>query len=292
MTWTWTLLRAGTLRLDGGSMFGVVPKALWSRMIEPDQANRILLQTNCVLLTDGSHRVLIETGFGTKWNDKERSIYGLESRSILDALGEESIDPASIDHVIVSHLHFDHAGGLTHLDKSGSVTSTFPNARIVTQATEWDDALANKSTMTRTYLRSHLDPIVDQVCTVKGAATILDGIDVFPMPGHTWGQQAIRFRDSEGTVVFPGDVMPTIHHVGLPFSLAYDMLPYENMLSKRSLLRQAAHDGWRIVIDHEPQTPVVRVTQDDHRPDQFCLHAVDAEDPAVGSPERDDPACQ
>ncbi|MCA9297206.1 MAG: MBL fold metallo-hydrolase [Phycisphaerales bacterium] len=279
MTWNWTVLRAGSLRLDGGSMFGVVPKALWSKLVEPDDANRIPLQTNCIYLTNGTNRVLIEAGFGGKWSDKERAIYALESRTVVDALREINVDPAELDHVIVSHLHFDHAGGLTHLDDTGAPTSSFPNATIIAQQTEWDDALANKSTMTRTYLRTHLDPIAPQMRCINGAGRVLDDLDVFPMPGHTWGQHAIRFRDADGTVCFPGDVMPTVNHVGLAFSLAYDMLPYENMLSKRMLLDRAVDESWRLVIDHEPGAPVVRVTRDAERPDRH--HLVVCEDAPV-----------
>ncbi|MEM7229487.1 MAG: MBL fold metallo-hydrolase [Planctomycetota bacterium] len=272
MPWNWTLLRAGAFRLDGGSMFGVVPKALWSRMVEPDELNRIPLQTNCIYLTNGDRHVLIETGYGNKWSDKERSIFALEDRTIVDALAEINIAPDAIDTVVVSHLHFDHAGGLTHLDANGAPTSTFPNARIVTQQTEWDDALANKSTMTRTYLRTHLDPIRDQVMCVDGATTIEPDLDIWPMPGHTWGQQAIRFRDADGIICFAGDVLPTVNHVGLAFSLAYDMLPFDNMESKRTLLTQAADDDWRLVLDHEPGNPIVRVTRDPDRQDRFQLH--------------------
>lgn len=259
----WTVLNAGRFRLDGGSMFGVVPKALWARMVEPDDANRIPLQTNCVLLDDGSTRVLIETGYGGKWSAKERKIFALEERTVLDALGEADVDPATIDVVIVTHLHFDHAGGLTHLDRRDEPMSSFPNARIVVQRQEWEDALANKSTMTKTYLRSHLDPVRDQVRVVEDDTEVAPGVTVWPMPGHTWGQQAVRFETGDGVVCFPGDVLPTINHVGAAFNMGYDMLPYRNMLSKQALLAQAEAEGWRMVLDHDPATPVVRVVRDD-----------------------------
>ena len=271
--WSWTLLRAGNFRLDGGSMFGVVPKSIWSRSVQPDQLNRIPLQTNCLLLDDGSQKVLIETGFGDKWSEKERGFYELERRTIVNALMEIGVEPTAIDYVIVSHLHFDHAAGLTTRDSSGESIASFPNATIIAQQVEWDDALANKSTMTRTYLRSHLDPVADRMRLVNGEDDVLPGIRVWPMPGHTWGQQAIRFDDGEGTVAFVGDVMPTANHVGLAYSLAYDMLPYDNMLSKRRMLEQASGEGWRIVLDHEPSDSVVRVHRDAERHDRFMLAA-------------------
>ena len=252
-------------------MFGVVPKPIWSALAEPDKSNRIALQTNCLLLDDGSQKVLIETGFGEKWSDKERAIYDLERRTVIDALGEVGCEPEQINFVIVTHLHFDHAGGLTVLDSSGEAIPAFPNAKIITQQAEWDDAQANKSTMTRTYLRTHLDPIADRVQLVDGEKELLPGIVVWPMVGHTWGQQAVRFDDGNGIVCFPGDVMPTANHVGPSFNMGYDMLPYQNMLSKQALLERARNESWRIVIDHEPGDAVRRVANDPDRPGRFIL---------------------
>jgi glyoxylase-like metal-dependent hydrolase (beta-lactamase superfamily II) len=275
--WNWRLLRAGSFRLDGGGMFGVVPKSIWSRFAPPDAHNRIALQTNCLLLDDGSTKALIETGFGGKWSDKERGFYDLERRTVADALREAGIDPAEIDHVIVTHLHFDHAAGLT-AQESGSAEPmpVFPNAAVHVQKREWEDALANRSTMTRTYLRTHLDPVAGRVRLADGEAEILPGIRVRPMPGHTWGQQAVRFADAGGIVCFPGDVMPTANHANLAFSMGYDMEPYTNMLSKRDLLERAAGEGWRLALDHEPdsQNTVVRVARDAERPERFTLEPI------------------
>jgi glyoxylase-like metal-dependent hydrolase (beta-lactamase superfamily II) len=281
-TWIWQLLRAGSFRLDGGSMFGVVPKPIWSKMVQPDELNRIPLQTNCLLLERSAvsnqrsakvptEFVLIETGFGGKWTDKERGFYEIERRTIVDALREVKVTPEQINHVIVTHLHFDHAAGLTSLDSAHQPVPTFPNATVHVQAREWHDALANKSTMTRTYLRDHLDPIKHQVKLVEGEAEILPGIVAWPMPGHTWGQQAVRFDDGKGIVCFAGDVLPTVHHVGLPFSLSYDMEPYTSMLSKKALLGRANFEDWRLVLDHEPGHAVLRVRLDPARPDRHEL---------------------
>lgn len=269
--WSWKLLRAGSFGLDGGSMFGVVPKTIWAKLVEPDKNNHIPLQTNCLLLDDGTHRVLIETGFGDKWSDKERGFYDLERRTVVDALRESGCEPDQISHVVVTHLHFDHAAALTRLDAAGNLVSTFPNATVFVQKTEWDDALANKSTMTRTYLRSHLDPIADQLHLLEGEQDILAGLRTLPMSGHTWGHQAVCFDDEHGVVCFSGDVMPTIHHVSPAFNMAYDVLPHQNMLTKTVLLERAAAEGWRLVLDHEPGDPVVRVEHDAQRAGRFKL---------------------
>ena len=254
-------------------MFGVVPKAIWSKVVTPDEQNRIPLQTNCLLLDDGSRKVLIETGFGGKWTDKERGFYELERRTIVDALGEANVQPEEIKHVIVTHLHFDHAAGLTTLNERGEPVPTFPNADVIVQRTEWNHALANKSTMNRTYLRNHLDPVADRVRLIDGEAELIPNSNIrgWPMPGHTWGQQAVRFEDDRGTVVFAGDVLPTANHVGLPFSLAYDMEPYTSMLSKRKLYEYAIAGNWRLALDHEPGHAVFRVERDAGQSDKFKL---------------------
>lgn len=293
MSWSFDILRAGAFRLDGGSMFGVVPKPIWSRLIEPDERNRIPLQTNCVLLRRAeadsdiarAQLVLIEVGYGEKWSDKKRDIFALEDRTVVDALDEIHLKPADITHVIVSHLHFDHAGALTSLNEKQEPVPTFPNARIIVQQREWEDALANRSTMTKTYLRNHLDPVRDQVRLVDGEAEVLPGVHVSSAPGHTWGQQAIRFwgvpHDAapdtpERTYCFPGDVMPTVNHAGLAFSMGYDMEPYTNMKTKRALLERASNEGWRLILDHEPGDPVVRVERHGEHPDRFVLAPVPA----------------
>lgn len=253
-------------------MFGLTPRPLWERLVTPDDKHRIPLQTNCLLLERSGTLVLVEAGIGDKLSDKLRAIYAQEQRTVADAIRELGRDPAEVSTVIVTHLHFDHAGGLTRLDENGAAVPVFVNAEVVTQKQEWLDALANKSTMHSTYLRDHLDPIADRVRLIDGVAEALPGLFVSPMPGHTWGQQAVRFEDDAGrTVVFPGDVMPTVNHAGPAAQMAYDMLPYENMLRKRSLLEEAHANGWVLVLDHEPGDPVVRVEPSADRPGQHRL---------------------
>lgn len=271
--WRVTPLRAGAFRLDGGGMFGLIPKTIWSTWTAADESNRIALACNCLLLEDGSRRVLVETGFGDKWSEKDRGIYALERRTVVDALAERGVGPSSIDHVVVTHLHFDHAAGLTR-QADDAIGPTFPNAEIVVQRREWDDAVANRSTMTRTYLRSHLDPIRERIRPVDGSGEVLPGIAVRPLVGHTWGQQGILIRTVEGITAFPADLVPTSHHVHLAASMGYDVLPYENMLNKREFLAEAAGEGWTVVLDHEPETPVVRVVKDARDADRFRFEAV------------------
>jgi glyoxylase-like metal-dependent hydrolase (beta-lactamase superfamily II) len=303
------LLRAGEFRLDGGSMFGLIPRVVWSRTAPTDDKGRIAVQHNCLLLArldDPPHGsklpspklVLIETGTGNKLDPKNRDIFALSERWIGTALDEAACRPEDIGGVVVSHLHFDHAGGLTRLCREGEkpdwaghassfggprpdqgVKRTFPNAKVFAQAREWADANADRSVMTRTYFQDHLAPVADQFVGVESArpfapgliperdespragvdlreTEIMPGIFVFLTPGHTWGQQAVRFTDAKGRqVVFTPDVMPTAWHVGAAYNLAYDVEPYTSMVTRRWFLGEAAARKWTLCLDHEAGNP-------------------------------------
>jgi len=313
----WRLLDAGPLMLDGGSMFGVVPRVVWTKTRPPNEANQIALRHNLLLLeTIGNdpllgrpRRVLIEAGSGDKLTAKMKFIFGLGPQTAESAVIDAGLKPDQIDDAVVTHLHFDHAGGLTRLARPGEtnawtgddrgggggtigVVPTFPNARIHTQTREWADATANSAVMTKTYYLDHLLPLQDQLALADSPAPfaslvntgqtpardalpdepvtlrwtqIRPGIRVFRVPGHTWGQQAVHFTASDGReVVFVPDVLPTVHHSGAAYSLAYDVEPYTSMLSKRWLLTEAAQRSWLLVLDHEPDTPVVTAHEDGH----------------------------
>lgn len=249
---------------------------------------------------------LIEVGTGNKLDAKSREIFALEDRSILDALAEANCRPEDIGAVIVSHLHFDHAGGLTRLLRPGetpdwsgpascfsgsrgdhAVKLAFPNAMVYAQAREWHDATHNNSVMTRTYFDDHVQPLRGRLklvdsprpfptgqtpdrgdrprLTIEQRETeILPGVSVFLAPGHTWGQQAVKFTDAQGrTVVFVPDVMPTAWHVGAAYSLGYDVEPYTSMITRSWLLAEAAERGWTLVLDHEPGNPIRRAVAND-----------------------------
>jgi glyoxylase-like metal-dependent hydrolase (beta-lactamase superfamily II) len=265
-----TPLRTGAFRLDGGGMFGLIPKTMWSQWTTPDADNRIALSTRSLLVeTARDGLVLVEAGCGDKWTDKERAMYALERRTAIDALREVGVDPADIAHVIVTHLHFDHAGGLTCAGDGGPVP-TFPRARIHVQRTEWHDALANKSTMTRTYLRTHLDPVASQVELHDGECSPLAGFTLLPTPGHTWGHQSVLVDGASGEGgasphLFTGDACPTLHHAHPAASLGYDMMAYEAMLSKRRVLGRAADEGWLVALDHDPLHALARAVARDGR---------------------------
>ncbi|MEM1422874.1 MAG: MBL fold metallo-hydrolase [Planctomycetota bacterium] len=259
MGYTCRLLRSGGFKLDAGCMFGLIPRVVWTKWLEPDAENRMPLQQNTLLLEGEGRRVLIEPGIGDKFGPKERGIYALEDRSVHDALREIDCDPASIDAVVVTHLHFDHAGGLTrwhpdHERSADRAVLSFPNAEIIVQEREWEDAIANKSTMHKTYLASHLtDEVAERARLVEGDVEVLPGLRVVDCPGHTWGQQAVLFDSPDGTTnVFVPDVMPTRHHARATTNLAYDVEPYTSMVQRMRMLELAADHDWTLILDHEP----------------------------------------
>lgn len=299
-------------------MFGLIPRSVWSRAVPVDDAGRITVQHNCLLLERSGDvsaevagrfacapkRLVIEVGTGDKLDAKSRALFAMGERSILDALHEVGCEPGDVGGVVVSHLHFDHAGGLTRLPRAGEqpdwvgpaggmagsrpdhgVVRTFPNAKIFVQRREWEDALANRSVMTRTYFPDHLEPVREQVVLVDGPlpyssyhtpdrgeapwltlqqrlVEVCPGVHVLRTPGHTWGQQAVLFTDTQGrTIVFTPDVLPTAAHVGAAYSLAYDVEPYTSMMTKQWLLGEAAARGWTLVLDHEVGEAVRRVVE-------------------------------
>ncbi|MEY4119094.1 MAG: hypothetical protein RLZZ116_2422 [Planctomycetota bacterium] len=257
-------LRTGAFRLDGGGMFGLIPKTMWSKWTVPDAHNRIALTTRSLLIESRDGLVLVEAGYGDKWTDRERAMYELEPRTAVDALAEVGVDPRDIAHVVLTHLHFDHAAGLTRMGASG-VESVFANARIHVQRQEWRDALANKSTMTKTYFRSHLDPVATQAELHDGECTPLAGITLIPTPGHTWGHQSVLVDAPDGPVLYAGDACPTVHHAHPAASLGYDMMAYESMRSKLEILGRAHMHGWRIALDHDPEHAFARIERCDDR---------------------------
>lgn len=252
-------LRTGSFRLDGGGMFGLIPKTMWSQWVEADALNRIALAARALLVESRDGLVLVEAGYGDKWTDRERAMYDLERRTAVDALAELGVDPRDIAHVVLTHLHFDHAAGLTCAADAG-VRSVFANARVHVQRQEWLDAVANRSTMTRTYLRTHLDPVASQVELHDGACTPLAGIALIPTPGHTWGHQSVLIGAVDGPILYAGDSCPTLHHAHPAASMGYDMLAYEAMLSKLEILGRAHREGWRIALDHDAEHAFARAS--------------------------------
>jgi glyoxylase-like metal-dependent hydrolase (beta-lactamase superfamily II) len=249
-----TFLDAGTFALDGGAMFGVVPKVLWEKKSPPDEKNRIRLRANSLLVCAAGKTILIETGNGTKFDAKQKSIYAIpDGDPLLDSLRNAGAQPADIDLVINTHLHFDHAGGNTRVE-NGHVVPTFPRARYIVQKGELDHALHPTDRDGASYFPDNLQPLIDshQWDLVEGSSQILPGITVEPIPGHNASIQAVKLTGGGRTLVFVADLLPTRHHIPLPWIMAYDLYPLQTLETKRKWIAQIVKEDWIVVFGHDP----------------------------------------
>ncbi len=253
------LLEAGQQRLDGGAMFGVVPKPLWERRIPADERNRIPLAMRSLLFETAGELILIETGAGNKESAKFVDIYGLDNRGepdqLHDAVRAAGRDPAEVSVVINTHMHFDHAGGNTYRDAEGKVQVAFPNARYYVQHGEWEYAHWNNERVQASYLPPNFDPLEEagQLKLLEGDSELLPGVSVVVTPGHTPHHQSVLVRSEGETACFVGDLVPTMAHLSLPWVMGYDVEPLRTMETKRKLLERAAEEGWLLISVHDPE---------------------------------------
>jgi glyoxylase-like metal-dependent hydrolase (beta-lactamase superfamily II) len=266
-------LESGIQRLDGGAMFGVVPKPLWSKRITPDDRNRIPLAMRCLLIEHPDGPVLIDTGLGNKEDAKFRDIYGVDNagsggRTRLEAaLAEAGLEPADIRWVINTHLHFDHAGGNTweeHDRKGitvGGARLTFANATYVVQWGDLDFARHPNERTRASYLPHNFEPVAEagKWKLLHGDVDVLPGISVRVTPGHVPYHQSVLVRSGGETLFYLADVMPTRHHLPLPWIMGYDLEPLRTLESKRKLVREALDEEWLLFFEHDPDVVMGRV---------------------------------
>jgi glyoxylase-like metal-dependent hydrolase (beta-lactamase superfamily II) len=260
-----TAVEAERFRLDGGAMFGVVPKPLWSRKHPADDANRIQMVTRCLLARGDGRVVLVDTGMGGDWSAKERTIYAIENgdRSIGNAVASAGLDASDVTDVVLTHLHFDHAGG--GVIRTGDVLEpAFPNARYHVQEEHLTWALEPTERDRRSFRPETFLPLRDagRLALARGDAEILPGIFVERTSGHTIGHQVVRIGEGEGSVVYCGDLIPTAAHLPAPWVMGYDLQPVTTMQEKMALLERAADRKWLLVLEHDPSCPAVRVDRD------------------------------
>jgi glyoxylase-like metal-dependent hydrolase (beta-lactamase superfamily II) len=256
----------GTFRLDGGAMFGVVPRVLWERVYPPDERNRIRLGLNCLLVRTGRETVLVDTGIGDKWSERERDMYGVAHESTVPAsLAELGLGVEEVDVVVCTHLHFDHAGGNTRLGDGGAVVPTFPRARYVVQAGELATARAPHERERASYLPDNWEPLVasGQLETVEGETEIVPGVRVFPVRGHNDHTQLVSVESGGECAVYFADVLPTTRHLRPAWLMGYDLYPVELLERKKELLARAVDEGWICVFEHDHETPLARITRDE-----------------------------
>ena len=259
-------LEGGIQRLDGGAMFGVVPKPLWERRIVPDERNRIPLALRCLLVEHDDGPVLIDTGLGNKETAKFKDIYGVENEGrtgrtcLEDALAERGYRPEDVRWVINTHLHFDHAGGNTFRDPDGNVALSFPRARYVVQKGELDFASHTNERTAASYLAPNFATV--PFTLLDGEAEVLPGLRSVPTPGHVPYHQSILVESGGERACFLADVVPTSAHLPLPWIMAYDLEPLVTLESKRRLYARAELEGWLLLFEHDPAVVGGRLGRD------------------------------
>lgn len=262
---TVALVQAGTFRTDAGAIFGPVPRLLWGHLVaeELDADHRLLQALNCLLIETPAGRVLVETGIGERVNDKVRQIRAYEGDAVVPALEAAGFDPATVDVVAMSHLHFDHAGGLLRADGSRA----FPRARIVAQRAEWEIALGTNSRLVASYDQPELRLVHDWGAAgwSDGEHELLPGVTVIPTGGHSGGHQAILVRGERETVAFFGDLFMRPWSANPRWVTAFDDFPLDSVAVKGERFRQAVDERWTIVLSHEARRPIGRLVPDRDR---------------------------
>ena len=262
------LIQAGTFRSDAGALFGPVPRILWDRLVtdEIDSEHRLLQALNCLLVETPAGRVLIETGIGERVTDKVREMRRYEGKPIVAAMEAAGFEPSSVDVVAMSHLHFDHAGGLLRADGS----KAFPRARIVAQRAEWEIALDDNSRIVASYDQPEIRLVREwgDASAVDGEVELLPGVSVIPTGGHSKGHQAIVVRGggSDGrTLAFFGDLGMRPWSANPRWVTSFDDFPLDSVEVKGELFRRAAEEAWLVALSHEPVTPIGRLSPDRDR---------------------------
>jgi glyoxylase-like metal-dependent hydrolase (beta-lactamase superfamily II) len=252
-----SIIRECTYKLDGGAMFGVVPKTLWNKALPADDLNRIVLACNLLLIETGSKRVLVDTGMGDRWDGRERDRYEVCTRvNFENVLADIGLSNDDIDVVIISHLHFDHAGGATRL-VNGKLVPTFPNAKYYSQRGEWEFAHNANARARASYRPDDFEPLLDHgvLELIDGDTEIVPGIWARLTGGHTSHHQVVTFESAGNKGVFFADIMPTKSHVSPPWVMGYDHYPLASCDIKSEYLAKAASENWLVVFDHEMDVP-------------------------------------
>jgi glyoxylase-like metal-dependent hydrolase (beta-lactamase superfamily II) len=251
-------IEAGLQRLDGGAMFGVVPKPLWEKRIPADARNRIPLALRCLLVEAPDGLVLVDTGIGNKEDEKFIEIYGIENQGsptrLEDGIRAAGFDPADVDRVVLTHLHFDHAGGNTFRNEEGAVRPTFPGARYLVQEKELAFARQANERTRGSYLPDNFEPVAEAGLfdLVDGEVEVASGVRFLATPGHTPHHASILIESAGETACFLADVCPTSAHIPLPWIMGYDLEPLVTLESKRGLWQRAISGEWLMIFEHDP----------------------------------------
>jgi len=254
-------------RLDGGAMFGVVPKPLWEKRAPADDRNRITMAMR-PLLVRGERLMIVDAGAGAKMGPKLEEIYGFEMRETLDAsLAAAGVGRGDVEVVLATHLHFDHAGGFTARDAAGAIVPAFPNARYVINAGEWEDATHPHERNRASYFEENYVPLEEagRVDFMEADGEVMPGVRVRRTGGHTQWHQIVYLESGGRTVVFAADLIPTAAHVDVPWIMGYDLYPMETLAFKRAFMREAVEKEYIILFEHDPNIAAGYIRWKDNR---------------------------
>jgi glyoxylase-like metal-dependent hydrolase (beta-lactamase superfamily II) len=246
------LLNDGFYKMDGGVVFGHMPKTEWETKVQVDRRNRLTMCLNCLLLQTADKNILVDTGAGSKEMNGRRETYGLQPSRLVKGLKDISLTPRDIDAVILSHLHFDHAGGCTRMDRAGTLVTTFPKAKYYVQKTAWEEANSGDEWTRDIYDPADFEPIEDndQLVLLEGDTEVFPGVWCLVTDGHTKGHQIVRFNHAGERIACMGDLVPTSHHLALTCISSLDRAPERTLAKKRELEDLAEREGWLLVFYH------------------------------------------
>ena len=256
------VISAGHVRLDGGAMFGVIPKPMWEKKVPADARNRITLSMNSLLIHAGGKRILVETGAGDKMDAKLRDIYALDGPFLEGELSKFDLQPSDIDIVVNTHLHFDHCGGNTRIEKD-KVVPAFPNARYLVHRGEYEHA-ANPTERDRaSYMLENFAPIRDagQFDLLDGDTEIAPGVELVQLPGHVPHMFGVKLTGGGKTALLFGDLVPTTAHLPLPWIMGYDLYPMTTLENKRRWIPQVVREGWLALFAHDDRVRAAYVRE-------------------------------
>ncbi|UCH64712.1 MAG: MBL fold metallo-hydrolase [Ignavibacterium sp.] len=259
------IINSGFFGLDGGAMFGIIPKVLWQKTNPPDDANRIKLATRHLLLESSSKKIFIDVGMGTKWDEKLKKIYAVdENHSMTQALNGAGLKFEDITDVILTHLHFDHAGSSTIL-VNGKIMPTFPNAKYHVQKEQFDWAKKPSEKDKGSFVNDDFVPLAEEgvLNFINGNEQFDDEIQFLVTNGHTFGQQLVKISDSSNTVLQCADLMPTMSHIPVPYIMGYDVQPLITVREKNEILPIAVEENWKLFFGHDPEVAFATVKQTD-----------------------------
>ncbi len=259
----------GHFRLDGGAMFGVIPRTLWEKTNPPDHKNRILLGLNTLLIRTPDLNIMVDTGIGPNRDEKFKAIYGIDrAATLVGSLETLGLTADDIDIVINTHLHFDHAGGNT-VTKDGSIVPAFGRARYIVQKGEWEDATHPNERTRASYRPEDFVPVMEAGLfdLIEGDREITEGVKVFRTGGHNRHIQLVRVESKNETAVFLGDIIPTVSHLDYPYIMGYDLYPVETLKVKKEIIEKAAEERWLLAFEHDPDATMGYVTIKDGKPE-------------------------